>query len=127
MGGELWQVEPQTGTTTSYKGDRSLYNLKEGGSEDRVLPIMVHRTTRNTEQGRENFDQVMEIRANFGVNTVRLRRLIDDQDFERSCNDALHVELNACQSEVKDLNQNQVAPQRRVWEAEQQLAKSTVE
>ena len=69
----------------------------------------------------------MEIRANSGVNTVHLCHLTDDHDLESTCTNALWVELNAWQSEVKDLRQNQVALQRRVWETEQQLAESRAE
>ena len=33
-----------------YNGDRSFYNLSEGGSANRVLPILVQRIARNDEQ-----------------------------------------------------------------------------
>ena len=64
---------------------------------------MVRRAARNVEHGRANIDQIMEIRAKSEVNTVRLRHLTDEQDFERFRTDALQVELNACRSEVRDL------------------------
>ena len=112
-----WSQEQ--GQPPPYNSDRSLYNLNEGGSTDRFLPILVRCVARNAEQGRANFNQVMEIHANSRVNKVRLHHLTDDQNLERTCTDAQQVELNACLSEVRDLLQNQVALQRRVWETKQ--------
>ena len=120
----LGRLSHEQGQPPPYNGDRSFYNLNEGGSPDRVLPILVRRVARNVEQGRTNFNQAMEIHANSGVNTVRLCHLNDEQELTRTHTDAQQIELNACQSEVRDLRQNQVALRRRVWETEQQLAES---
>ena len=101
--------------------------MNEGGSTDKFVPILVRRVARNVEQGIANFDQGMEICENSGVNTVRFCHLTNVQDFERSRTDALQVELNACRSQTRDLRQNQVALQRRMWEIEKQLDESKVE
>ena len=42
---ETWNQEQDQ--PIPYNGDRSLYNVSEGGSTDRVLPIMVRRIARN--------------------------------------------------------------------------------
>ena len=72
---ETWSQEQ--GQTIPYNGDRSFYNVSEGGSADRVLPIMVHRVARNEIQGRTTLNRISEVDANSGVNTVRIRRLED--------------------------------------------------
>ena len=90
----LGRLSHDQGQPHPYNGDQSFYNLNEGGSTERVLLILVRRVARNVEQGRENFDQVMEICANSRVNTVRLRHLTGDQDLERTHTNALQVDLN---------------------------------
>ena len=92
--------------------------MSEGGSANKILPILVCRVSRNVEQGRAAIDQVMEVRANSGVNTVRLRHLNKDQELTSTHTDALHRELTASRSEVRELRKSQVALERRVWETE---------
>ncbi|KAL7610638.1 hypothetical protein Lser_V15G13684 [Lactuca serriola] len=48
----LGRWSQEQGQTILYNGDRSFYNLSEGGSADRVLPILVRKVARNDEQGR---------------------------------------------------------------------------
>ena len=76
----LWATNLNTwsheqGQPIPYNGDRSFYNLTNGGSADRVLPIMVRRISRNTILGQSSINRVLEIDANTGVNTVRIRQL----------------------------------------------------
>ena len=74
----LWAVNlnkwsNEQGQSRPYHGDRSFYNLSEGGSADRVLPILVRRIARIDEQRRTTIHRTEENDANTGVNTVRIR------------------------------------------------------
>ena len=79
----------EQGQPLPYFGDRSFYNVSEGGSADRALPVIIRRIARNVEQGRAAIDRVMEIDANSGVNTVRIRRLEEDMERTRRTNETL--------------------------------------
>ena len=76
----LWATNLNTwsheqGQPIPYNGDRSFYNLTKGGSADRVLPIMVRRISRNSIIAQATINQVLEVDANSGVNTVHIRQL----------------------------------------------------
>ncbi|KAL7593408.1 hypothetical protein Lser_V15G33885 [Lactuca serriola] len=101
----LWVESLETrsqeqGQPMPYNGDRSFYNLSVGGSADRVLPILARRVARNEIQGRTTINQIMEIDANAGVNTVRIRRLEDARDRAMRDNEALLQELAVTRAEV---------------------------
>ena len=51
---------------------------------DRVLPILVRRIARNDEQGRAAINRIIEVDADAGVNTVRIRHL--ESVYERTQN-----------------------------------------
>ncbi|CAI9260222.1 unnamed protein product [Lactuca saligna] len=80
-----WSEEQ--GQPLPYFGDRSFHNVSNGGSADRALPVIIRRIARNVEQGRAAIDQVMEIEANSGVNTVRIRCLEEDMERTRRTNE----------------------------------------
>ena len=83
----------EQGQPLPYFRDRTFYNVSEGGSADRALPVMVCRIARNVEQGRATIDRVMEVDANSGVNTVRIRHLEEALKGTRGTNDTLRQQL----------------------------------
>ena len=104
----LWATNLNTwsqeqGQPIPYNGDRSFYNLTEGGSADRVLPIMVRRISRNTILGQSTINRVLEIDANSGVNTVCIRQLESAHERTLVHNAALQRELIETRAEVKEL------------------------
>lgn len=71
----LWATDlnrwsDEQGQPLPYFGDQSFYNVSEGGSADRALPVIIRRIARNVEQGRAAIDRIMEIDANSGVNSL---------------------------------------------------------
>ena len=104
----------EQGQTLPYNDDQSFYNISEGGSANRFLPIMVRRIARNVEQGRAAIDRVMEIDANSGVNTVRIRQLESAQERTLVRNAALKRELIEIQAEVRELRAQQARVDRRM-------------
>ena len=79
----------EQGQPLPYFGDRSFYNVSEGGSAERALPVIICRIARNVEQGRAAIDRVIEFDAISGVNTVRIRRLEEDIERTRRTNKTL--------------------------------------
>ena len=109
----------EQGQPLPYFGDQSFYNVSEGGSADRALPVMVRRIARNVEQGRAAIDRVMEIDANSGVNTVRIRHLEEALEGTRRTNDALRHQLS---TKVAELRVRQRAHERHLREVVRRLA-----
>ena len=63
-----------------FNGDRSFYDLSNGGSADRVLPILVRRVARNEIQGRKALHQITEVVANARMHTLHTIRLEDARE-----------------------------------------------
>ena len=53
------------------------YDLSNGGSTDRILPILVRRVARNEIQGRTALHQITEVVADSRMHTLRTIRLED--------------------------------------------------
>ena len=79
----------EQGQHLPYNGEQIFYNVSEGGSADRVLPIMVRRIARNGEQGRAAIDRVIEIDPNSGDNTVRIIHLEETMERNRRVNETM--------------------------------------
>ena len=107
------------GPTPLWVNNRSFYNVSEGGSADRALPVMVRRIARNVEQGRAAIDRVIEIDANSGVNTIRIRHLEEALERTRRSNDALRQQLT---TKIAELRVRQRAHERHLREVVRQLA-----
>ena len=114
----------EQGQPIPYNGDRSFYNLTEGGSADRVLPIMVRRISRNTIMAQATINQVLEVDANSGVNTVHIRQLESAHERTLVHNAALQRELAETQAEVRELRAQQARSDRRVRDIERLLSVS---
>ena len=110
------------GQPLPYFGDRTFYNVSDGGSADRALPVIIRRIARNVEQGRAAIDRVMEIDANSGVNTVRIRRLEEDMERTRRTNETLQQQLAASRAEVLELRARQRAQDRHLQEEFRQVS-----
>ena len=125
----LWATNLNTwsheqGQPIPYNGDRSFYNLTDGGSADRVLPIMVRRISRNTILGQSSINRVLEIDANTGVNTVRIRQLESAHERALVHNAALQRELTETRAEVRELRAQQARADRRMRDIEYLLSVS---
>ena len=120
----LTRWSQEQGQPIPYNGDRSFYNLTEGGSADRVLPIMVRRISRNTILGQATIDRVVEIEANSGVNTVHIRQLESAHERTLVRNANLQRELAETQAEVRELRAQQVRADRRMRDMERLLSGS---
>jgi len=123
----LWATDlnrwsDEQGQPLPYFGDRSFYNVSEGGSADRALPVIIRRIARNVEQGRAAIDRVMEIDANSGVNTVRIRRLEEDIERTRRTNKTQQQQLAASRAEVLELRARQRAQDRHLQEVFRQVS-----
>ena len=114
----------EQGQPLPYFGDRTFYNVSDGGSADRALPVIIRRIARNVEQGRAAIDRVMEIDANSGVNTVRIRRLEEDMERTRRTNETLQQQLAASRAEVLELRSRQRAQERHLQEVFRQVSAS---
>ena len=112
----------EQGQPLPYFGDRTFYNISDGGSADRALPVIIRRIARNVEQGRAAIDRVMEIDANSGVNTVRIRRLEEDMERTRRTNETLQQQLAASRAEVLELRARQRAQDRHLQEVFRQVS-----
>ncbi|CAH1440060.1 unnamed protein product [Lactuca virosa] len=112
----------EQGQPLPYYRDRSFYDLSRGGSADRARPVMIRRIARNVEQGRAAIDRVMEIDANSGVNTVRIRHLEDAVEGTRRTNETLRQQLAASRTEILELRVRQRAHERHLQEVVPQLA-----
>ena len=53
---ETWSEEQDQ--PMPFNGDRSFYNVNEGSSADRVLPILIRRVARNEIQGRKALQHI---------------------------------------------------------------------
>ena len=60
-----------------FNGVRSFYDLSNGGSADRILPILVRRVARNEIQGRTTLHQIAKVVANARMHTLRTIHLED--------------------------------------------------
>ena len=75
-----------------FNGDRSFYDLSNGGSADRILPILVRRVARNEIQGRTALHQITEVVADARMHTLRTIRLEDARErSERNHEDLLQA------------------------------------
>ena len=117
----LHRWSEEQGQPLPYNGDRSFYNISEGGSADRVLPIMIRRIARNVEQGQAAIGRVVEVDANSNLNTVRIRQLEEAMDRTRRTNEALQHQLAASRAEVRELRARQRTHDRHLQEVMRQL------
>ena len=117
-----WSQEQ--GQPLPYNGDRSFYNLIEGGSADRVLPILVRRIACNDEQGRVALNRIMEVDADAGVNTIRILHLESSYERTQNQNATLQRDLTATQVEIRELRAQQAMTDRRMRDMERRLSES---
>ena len=114
----------EQGQPIPYNGDRSFYNLTEGSSADRVLPIMVRRMSRNSIIAQAAVNQVLEVDANSGVNTVHIRQLESAHERTLVRNANLQRELAETRAEVRELRAQQARSDRHIRDIERLLSGS---
>ena len=83
---------------------------------------MVRMIAQNDEQGQAAIDRIIEIDANPGVNTVRIRHLEEAMEGTRRANEALQQQLAASRAEVIELRVRQRAHERHLQDVVRQLA-----
>ncbi|KAI3518405.1 hypothetical protein L1887_07103 [Cichorium endivia] len=74
----LWSREQ--GLRPPYGMSHDYFDLSAGGFEDRALPVMVGRISRQEERIRATSSQVMDVGATAEVTATRLRRLDEAHD-----------------------------------------------
>nr|KAJ0226738.1 hypothetical protein LSAT_V11C100034260 [Lactuca sativa] len=121
---ETWSEEQDQ--PMSFNGDRSFYNISEGGSADRVLPFLVRRVARNEIQGRIALQRIAEVDANAGMHTIRTNRLEIARERSERDHKALLQALAETRAEVIELRVRQRVYERHMLDMERQLAELRV-
>ena len=83
-----------------FNGDRSFYDLSNGGSTDRILPILVRRVARNEIQGGTALHQITEVVTNARMHTLRTIHLEDARERSERDHETLLQALAESQAEV---------------------------
>ena len=109
-----------------FNGDRSFYDLRNGGSADRTLPILVRRVAQNEIQGRTALHQITEVVANARMHTLRTIRLEDARESSERDHEALLQTLTESRAEVIELRVRQRVYKRHLLNVERQLAELRV-
>ena len=121
---DLKQWSREQGQRPPYGMARSFYNLRNGGSADRALPVMVRRIANQGEQARANANQLLDIGATAAVTSVRLRRLDEEHDQTMEHTFSLQKDITATRAEVREFREQQAAMERRIIEVECQVAQA---
>ena len=90
-----------------FNGDRSFYDLSNGGSTDRILPILVRRVARNEIQGRTALHRITEVVADARIHTLRTIRLEDARQRSKRNHETLLQALAESRAEVIELRVRQ--------------------
>ena len=102
----------------------SFYNLRNEGSTDRALPVIICRIANQGEQARANASQLLDIGATTVVTVLRLRRLDEEHDRTIGHTFSLQKDITATRAEVREFHEQQAAMERRIIEAEHQVARA---
>ena len=116
-------MEPRT---RSAHGDRSFYDLNNGGSADKILPILVCRVARNEIQGRTALHQITEVVADARMHTLRTIRLEDAHARSERNHETLLQALAESRAEFIELQVRQMVCERHLLDMEHQLAELRV-
>ena len=104
------------------KTHQSFYDTSEGGSADRVWPILVGRVTRNEIQGMTALQRITEVDANARMHSICTSHLEHAQERPAMEHEALLQALAETQAEVIELRVRQRVYERHLLEMERQLA-----
>ena len=83
-----------------FDGDRSFYDLSNGGSADKVLPILVRREARNEIQGRTALHQITEVVTYARMHTLHTIHLEDAHERSERNHEILLQTLAESRAEV---------------------------
>ena len=109
-----------------FDGDRSFYDLSNGGSADKVLPILVRREARNEIQGRTALHQISEIVAYARMHTLHTIHLEDAHERSVRNHETLLQALAESRAEVIELRGRQMGCERHLLDMERQLVELRV-
>ena len=109
-----------------FNGDRSFYDLSNGGSADRILPILVRRVARNEIQGRTALHQITEVVTDARMHTLYTIRLEDARERSERNHVTLLQALAESRAEVIELRVRQRVYERHLLDMERQLAELRV-
>ena len=104
-----------------FNGDRSFYDLSNGGSADRILPILVRRVARNEIQGRTALHQITEVVAYARMHTLHTIHLEDAHERSERNHETLLQALTESRAEVIGFRVRQMGCERHLLDMERQL------
>lgn len=102
---ETWSEEQDQ--PMPFNGERSFYNISEGSSADRILPILVRRVSRNEIQGRTALHRIAEVDANVRMHTIYTNHLEHTRERSERDHETLLQALAKTRAEVIELRVRQ--------------------
>ncbi|KAL7598013.1 hypothetical protein Lser_V15G24330 [Lactuca serriola] len=121
---ETWsqgQDQPMT-----FNGDRSFYDLSNGGSADRIMPILIRRVARNEIQDRTALQRITKVDTNGGMHMLRTSRREHARERSERDHETLLQALAESRAEVMELRVRQRVYERHLLDVERQLAELRV-
>ncbi|KAL7599327.1 hypothetical protein Lser_V15G22302 [Lactuca serriola] len=109
-----------------FNGDRSFYDVNEGSTVDRVLPILIRRVARNEIQGRTVLRRIAEVDTNGGMHILRTNSLEHARERSERNHETLLQALAKTRVEVIELRVHQRVYERYLLNMERQLAELRV-
>ena len=104
--------------------EQGFYDLRNGGSADRALPVMVRCIANPGEKAKVNANQIMDVDATAQITVVRLHRLNEEHDQTIKHTFSLQKDITDARVEVREFRNNQAPMERRVIKAERQVARA---
>lgn len=102
---------------------REYYNLTDGGTADKALPIIIRRINRQTNQARISINRILKVNATAQVNTADILRLDEMQEDTDQHTIALQRQVDAAQEEIRQLREYQAA-QEKCWKSQDEAGPS---
>ncbi|KAL7608978.1 hypothetical protein Lser_V15G12684 [Lactuca serriola] len=90
-----------------FNGDRSFYDLSNGGSADRSMPILIRRVAQNKIQGRTVVQYIAEVDTNGGMHMLRTSCLEHARERSERDHETLLQALAESRAEVMELRVRQ--------------------
>ena len=101
---------------------RDYYDISNGGTNDRALPVIVCHISHQVDQSYISINRILEVTIVSQENAINLHRLDGDHDETRHHTDMLHVEMIASQIEMRALQERQTTLERCLRESESHVA-----
>ncbi|KAL7589059.1 hypothetical protein Lser_V15G40392 [Lactuca serriola] len=105
-----------------FTGDRSFYDLSNGGSADRIMPILIRRVARNEIQDMTALQRIAKVDTNGGMHMLHTSRLEHARERSKRDHETLLQALAESRAEVMELRVRQRVYERHLLDVERQLA-----